>query len=352
MIDESKSAVSSSFFDSLFVQVNASASTSRGEGSTLHTYNHLRLLNRQEYLQVLLHTAVARYINAPPADRGRAASPGAALRALLGAQFAEALPRLARYDADAFRDLHLYTEATDRVLTRHRGLLLALFNLYAVGDGAIGDALRSRDLLGWDEYQAMIQDLELLDSQFTQLNMALSFSWSRLRVIDETTERARAKQLQLSFEDFLEAFSRVASMKALPTDEDIRNSNSPDAGGFLLRLRAVPNELSEFLRLRAPAWENGESLPQPLNRSIDHLVSYVVRLSAATKAGEGGADGSNSPTKNGGGTVPDGESTATSASQTQSKQSSSRLRLISIAVAKFVQAGKSADEKRTSSGVP
>lgn len=109
--------------------------------------------------------------------------------------------------------------------------------------------------------------------------------------------------------------------------------------------RAVPPAAGSFTATAG-------SIDAMMMVDAEYLVSYVVRLSAATKAGEGGADGSNSPTKNGGGTVPDGESTATSASQTQSKQSSSRLRLISIAVAKFVQAGKSADEKRTSSGVP
>ena len=50
-----------------------------------------------------------------------------------------------------------------------------------------------------------MRDLRLADRALTQRFVTLIFVWSRMRVVDEASAKERARLLQLSFEDFLEA---------------------------------------------------------------------------------------------------------------------------------------------------
>ena len=51
------------------------------------------------------------------------------------------------------------------------------------------------------------------DQAFQQREGVLCFVFSRLRVVDEESERGKRRLNSLSFEDFLEAVVRVATMK-------------------------------------------------------------------------------------------------------------------------------------------
>ena len=68
---------------------------------------------------------------------------------------------------------------------KHEQSLRAIFHRYALGDGAIGDALRSKDLLDYPEWLLFLGDIDIFDSQFTQRDGAMIFTWSRMRVVDE-----------------------------------------------------------------------------------------------------------------------------------------------------------------------
>lgn len=61
----------------------------------------------------------------------------------------------------------------------------------------------------------------------------LCFVFSRWRIVDEESERGKPKLSTLSFEDFLEALVRVATMKALPTYAELALLGARDAGTFL-----------------------------------------------------------------------------------------------------------------------
>ena len=52
-----------------------------------------------------------------------------------------------------------------------------------------------------------------LRQAFQQREGVLCFVFSRLRVVDEESERGKRRLNSLSFEDFLEAVVRVATMK-------------------------------------------------------------------------------------------------------------------------------------------
>ena len=51
-----------------------------------------------------------------------------------------------------------------------------------------------------------------------------------------------------SFDDFLEAITRVACLKALPTDADVAASGHPDGGSYLLTLCQTPGAAAETPR--------------------------------------------------------------------------------------------------------
>jgi hypothetical protein len=104
----------------------------------------------------------------------------------------------------------------------------------------------------------------------------LCFVFSRLRVVDEESERGKPKLSTLSFEDFLEALVRVATMKALPTYAELALLGARDAGTFLIGLRAKnPTGYSAFVKARERGWE--DTLRQPIQRCLEHLLSLLLR---------------------------------------------------------------------------
>ena len=97
----------------------------------------------------------------------------------------------------------------------------------------------------------------------------------------------------LGFEDFLEAFVRTATIKALPTDAEIDQAGLSDAGQFLLSMqRKRPEAYQDFLRERAvnplhPELHPGA--PQPVARCVEHLCMLMVRVVERATQAEGDA---------------------------------------------------------------
>ena len=90
----------------------------------------------------------------------------------------------------------------------------------------------------------------------------------------------------LCFEDFLDALTRVATMKALPTDEELEDEGAPDAGEFLLELRKLPDQKKSWLVDHARRWD--EALNQPIERAVHHLIMLIVRTVQLVAAGKRG----------------------------------------------------------------
>lgn len=68
----------------------------------------------------------------------------------------------------------------------------------------------------------------------------LVFSWARVRARSDRSDKSEKRLRCLGLEDFLEAVVRLATMVALPTDEDIKAMEAEDAADYLhaLQLRA------------------------------------------------------------------------------------------------------------------
>ena len=185
-------------------------------------YNHVKGLNRQEFLTLLVRAAVMRLV-----VPGHIDSVPAALVELLEndmiPRVKRVVPEVLLADKNDFRRDICYARETSEALSRHESTLRMIFDRYAQGEGRwssashlVGDELHALDLLGYDEWQKMMAELQLIDGQFADRDATWCFVSSRLRVRNESTTRGRAKLLQLSFEDFLEVWIRGGPLPHIP----------------------------------------------------------------------------------------------------------------------------------------
>ena len=96
----------------------------------------------------------------------------------------------------------------------------------------------------------------------------------------------RARTVHLEFEDFLEAIVRLSTMTGWPTDAEIKRAGYTDAGEYLLSLQPFPAVYERFVAEHAAAWD--EEPRQPIERCVDHLISWVVRVVEEAVYGAGG----------------------------------------------------------------
>jgi hypothetical protein len=281
-------------FDQLFVAVTAGG---KGEGA--------RAINRQQWFQCLVRFCIMRHV-----ATGNETSVPRALRRLI---FDEMMPRVDRralHDSYAFREEHCCTRApillparricvskrralfsstdtqdVEEILSYFEDSLHSIYWVYARGQGHIGDVLDANTLLSYTEWRELVKDLELSDNDFTAREVPLVFVWSRMRVVDEDMIDSKVKVLQLSFTDFLEALVRMATMKALPTEEQIFDHDAEDAGAMLLKLRGDPMAYKRFLAENAPVF--GEPLSQPTFKLVAHLCALIMHTVAAVVASAG-----------------------------------------------------------------
>ena len=197
LIETAVDGLNAGLWDQLFVGINAVNTISEGD-----QYNHKKGLNRQEFVSFVVRAAVMRHV-----AFGEFTDVPAAIEQLLGTdmipKIRQAVPSLA--PANEFRAALCYQEETSDVFSRHIVSLRTIFDRYAYGAGQVNDKTNDRRLLGFDEWQELVDHLGLVDSQFAERQAGLCFILSRMRTTLESTTQGRAKVLQLSFEDFLEA---------------------------------------------------------------------------------------------------------------------------------------------------
>ena len=283
------------------------------------------------------------------------------------------LPPQAAQSSDAFRRRICYIEQVSTVLEAHKATLNAIYNRYAYANQSIHDIMRDDGMLSIGEWLTLIDHLGLTASgQISPHQAKMIFMWSRLRrytnehsntivtlakgwhaaaeraaidkaggsgptaaaaspsksskgpdltAIDKSERRLR----HLSRHDFQEALVRMATMVALPTDEEIEEAGAADAGDFLIAMQAhSPTEYAQFVSSRKPthsdpdgsdfhqhsaqvrtaqhaAQQSGThsltaSFPflQPVWRCVEHLVKIIVRTiegNASTQGAAGASDG-------------------------------------------------------------
>jgi hypothetical protein len=161
----------------------------------------------------------------------------------------------------------------DRVLRRHASSLECLFTAMSQSGGS-GEKGRHLSLAEW---KGMLRGARLIDVDVTDRDASMCFAWSRMCVVDETSERGRMQEMHLPFEGFLEALVRLANLKALPTDDEIESRGAVDADDFMSAVRGEEEEgVHAWLVARKTPW-GGEQTQQPMWRAVAHLLNILIR---------------------------------------------------------------------------
>ena len=83
------------------------------------------------------------------------------------------------------------------------------------------------------------------------------------------------RERHLPFEGFLEALCRVASLKALPTDNECEARGFANAAAWLRDMRdSSPEAYDRFVIERRNGWHQPPR--QPLDRCVHHLLCVIV----------------------------------------------------------------------------
>jgi hypothetical protein len=181
------------------------------------------------------------------------------------------------HDADAFRRSNCYRREVCAVLDHHKASLLNVFNVYAAYGSGAADQFGVTDLLGVQEWSSFIRDIGMT-KELTVRTVFVIFSHSRMATIDETSRKSQLGTLmQLSFEGFLEAIVRIAFIKALPTDKEMRRHGFEYPGEFFGALLEVgPAAYQAWLDAAHRKQRKGQA--DPIWRRVDMLVLLIVGI--------------------------------------------------------------------------
>ena len=242
MVDDLKLDVASSKtcrladLDTLFIEVNAASArqakllqkeaaadgvVTREEQDAMRRLSDTGL-SRPEFLAVLVGVAIKRYV-----DAGALTDVSEALNELLSAVIA---PRVAVHVSEPkqeARRLACYAEPVVRALISKLQTLRAAFLHYSPKgrrEGATaGDARKEAALLNPSEFIALCRALLPGDcySYLSERDLQRIFLKARMRVIDPIGGKRRLRVHNLNFEDFVEAFVRVALVVPNPGPRDL-----------------------------------------------------------------------------------------------------------------------------------
>jgi len=250
-------------------------------------HNKDKALNRQEFLQALVRCAVVVYV-----QRGAIGDVSDAVQLCVGHLLTCLQMRCpaAVQSSNAFRRRFCYLEATTLVLEAHLGSLRTLYDNYAEVSYDASDCLRDDALMSIGEWLAFVRHMGLIEARQLSVTQAKHvFLWSRIRTAEGVSDKAEARLRHLTFEDFLEALVRLATLMAFPTQVEIDAVSAKHAGEFLHGLQAdAPDQYSAFLRSHKPAHTDPDgtdfdadgtglkALFQPVWLTIKHLVHLLV----------------------------------------------------------------------------
>jgi len=154
---------------------------------------------------------------------------------------------------------------------------------------AVDRSLDSAELMSVTEWEAFLSHVGLFESkQLSASEARLIFTWSRVRgaigVASAYSDASQIRMRHLHFEDFLEALCRLSALLALPTDDDLEEVGSEDAGVYLMLLAEDPPAYRSFLTERRGALLKPPR--QPIWRCVEHLVAYLARLVEHNTSGD------------------------------------------------------------------
>ena len=228
-----------------------------------------KALSRVEFLTALVHIAIFKYVKT-----GEIPDVSDALERLIGVDILSRInPRIIA-PPNEFRRKVAYTPEVVFVLQWFEDSLRNLFDELAKKSFGPGATLINQF---W--WRASLSALGLLNGDLAERDITLSFSWSRMCVVEGYLSKSvhgTKKDSCLPFEGFLEALCRLALLKALPLDDEIIDAECADAGTYMVRLQLSDATAYEKLLERKTPWGR---IPkwQPPHRCVAHLIAIIIR---------------------------------------------------------------------------
>ena len=295
-------------FEAIFSVVDAFDTSQDASIKRMDTFNAVRALNRQEWIQAIVRCAVTVH-GAKFSNPDRTVDVAAAVATLLDTNVRPNLPPDAFQDSNHFRRTLCYMKDVSDVLDCHKASVRVIYDRYAEVSQSAGDATRDDAAMSIGEWLAFLQHLGFFDSgQVSIFSAKLIFLWSRLRSFEQKAQytaaeirEAETRLRHLALGDFLEALVRLATLIALPTDEEIVEAGANDAGDFLIAMqRDQPSAFKEFVETHRPTarsvdglgWHKAELAETP--RLVNHLIKLIVKtveFNTSALASASGADG-------------------------------------------------------------
>ena len=190
--------------------------------NTVLEVNDDHALMRFEFLSIIVRVAIAKFV-----QEGTISNVAMAVQRLVDEHVchylkmtpAATLKRFGHHgihSADTWRRSELYTTEMDDLFRPHRRVLRLIFFKYK-GKTAQNAGLDEMDM---PHFIKFVEDCNLIDTDYSFRDAKLAFTYSRMRVISDLMEHQ--KSTSISCVDFLEAIARIATIKPLPTDEELR----------------------------------------------------------------------------------------------------------------------------------
>ena len=232
-------------------------------------------LGRVEFTGALVHMAIMKYI-----QQGTYTDVSDAVTRLM-TQDIKPNDRV-DMNPDDFRRDHCYTRDVIFALTKYESSLRNIFAAVAAGKAGGGKA----DLMDQEEWMEFFDALDFIGDDLTMRDVTFAFVWSRMCVIDDSTDEGRARVSSLPFEGFLEGICRIACMKALPTEEEIKKAGHTNAGSYMEWLKIEDEEKhDDMIEERATPW--GEiPTEQPVAKCVEHTIQMMIHAIEADSTGE------------------------------------------------------------------
>ena len=279
LIDPANAFAKKSAWDQMFVAVDSAGGG--GDGGPADPHNKKKALNRQEFLQVLVRASVMRYV-----QPGLETDVSTALMRLLEQDIRPRADPACLTHPNAFRKA-VYVAAVDEVLRRHEPSLRLLFvGMCGLKPVTMENGGLANGLATFANWRELLRLLDMYGPDLVERDACLCFAWSKMVTVNEQSTKDRIKMTHMAFEDFLEALCRVACLKALPTDDEIRAADAAggsaggNAGTHLIRLQEAPAEYDAFLLQRRTPWgkmpADGKGKPVPIERCVEHLCELLI----------------------------------------------------------------------------
>ena len=186
-------------------------------------------------------------------------------------------------EPDVFRLRFCYIQPTCAILQTNAKVLRRCFDCLCrlSFDGQVKAQV---DACSAEQWLRSMRALHMIDVDLSEYDALRCFAWSRMVVGNYHTQRGRHEDTHLAFEGFLEAICRLAALKALPPDQEVKEwareeGHPANVGEYLQHLRIVRRKVAlEMMSERKIEW--GEYVPIKafrwrLQRTIEILQHEV-----------------------------------------------------------------------------